>query len=74
MVQVRALQPLNSDGSINLDAWLDKVISLDPALERQALLDACEFARAAELQANAAESRWSERSSGFVTGLEMAEI
>ncbi|WP_313519317.1 hypothetical protein, partial [Pseudomonas sp.] len=30
MVQVRAHQPINTDGSINLEAWLDHVIGLDP--------------------------------------------
>jgi len=28
MVQVRAHQPINTDGSINLEAWLDHAISL----------------------------------------------
>ena len=48
MVQVRLQQPLNTDGSINLEAWLDNVISIDPALDRRALREACEFAREAE--------------------------
>ena len=54
MVQVRALQPINTDGSINLDGWLDHVLGMDPALDRDGLKKACEFARAAEQQANAA--------------------
>ena len=74
MVQVRIQQPLNTDGSINLDAWLDNVISIDPALDREALKAACEFALDAEQQANAAQNRWSEGSSGFRIGLEIAEI
>ena len=74
MVQVRVQQPLNTDGSLNLDAWLDHAISIDPALERQALKEACEFALNAEQQANAAQNRWSEGNSGFRTGLEIAEI
>ena len=49
MVKVRALQPINTDGSINLKGWLDHVLGMDPALDRDALKQACEFARAAEL-------------------------
>jgi GTP pyrophosphokinase len=45
MVQVRAHQPINTDGSINLEAWLDHAVSVDLALDREALKEACEFAR-----------------------------
>ncbi len=74
MVQVRAQQPVNTDGSINLEAWLDHVISLDPVLDRAVLKEACEFARDAEQQAIATQNRWSEGTSSFQTGLEIAEI
>ncbi|MBM7059776.1 GTP diphosphokinase [Pseudomonas sp. UL073] len=74
MVQVRAHQPINTDGSINLDAWLDHVVSVDQALDRAALREACEFAREAEQQANAAQNLWAEGTSSFQTGLEIAEI
>ncbi len=74
MVQVRAQQPINTDGSINLEAWLDYVLSVDPALDREALRAACEFAREAEQQANAAQNLWTEGTSSFRTGLEIAEI
>lgn len=56
MVQVRAHQPINTDGSINLDAWLDHIVSVDLALDRQALKEACEFARHAEQQDNASKN------------------
>jgi GTP pyrophosphokinase len=74
MVQVRAHQPVNDDGSINLEAWLEHVLSVDPALDREALHDACEFAREAEQQANAAQNLWAEGASSFRAGLEIAEI
>ncbi|MAB98898.1 MAG: GTP diphosphokinase, partial [Pseudomonadaceae bacterium] len=74
MVQVRAHQPINEDGSINLEAWLDHVLSVDPALDRNALREACVFAREAEQQANAAQNLWAEGASSFRVGLEIAEI
>lgn len=76
MVQVRAQQPVNTDGSINLEAWLDHVLKMDPALEREALKDACEFARTAEqdhIAAHEAEPA-GEGASSFLMGLEIAEI
>jgi len=74
MVQVRAHQPINTDGSINLEAWLDHAVSVDLALDREALKEACEYARQAEQQSNAAKNLWSEGSGSFSTGLEIAEI
>src|SRR3989344_4883219 len=74
MVQVRAHQPINTDGSINLEAWLDHAISVDPALDREALKEACEYARESEQQDNAAKNLWAEGTSSFRTGLEIAEI
>ena len=74
MVQVRAHQPVNDDGSINLEAWLDHVTRVDPALDRQALHEACEFARDLEQQANTTQHHWSEGGSTFRAGLDIAEI
>lgn len=74
MVQVRAHQPINTDGSINLEAWLDHAVSVDLALDREALKEACEFAREAEQQSNAKKNLWAEGSGSFSTGLEIAEI
>ena len=74
MVQVRAHQPINTDGSINLEAWLDHAVSVDPALDREALKAACEFARESEQQNNSAKNGWADGTSSFRTGLEIAEI
>lgn len=74
MVQVRAHQPINTDGSINLEAWLDHTVSVDMALDREALKEACEFAREAELKHIAAKGLSAEDVSSFSTGLEIAEI
>ncbi|HYQ38264.1 MAG TPA: GTP diphosphokinase [Pseudomonas sp.] len=74
MVQVRAQQPVNTDGSINLEAWLDHILDVDPALDRDSLRKACEFSREIEQQAIAAQHIWAEGMSSFRTGLEIAEI
>ncbi|WNW11441.1 GTP diphosphokinase [Pseudomonas sp. DTU_2021_1001937_2_SI_NGA_ILE_001] len=74
MVQVRAHQPVNTDGSINLDAWLDHIVSVDLILDRQAMKEACEFARQAEAQSNTRRNDWADGTSTFQTGLEIAEI
>lgn len=74
MVQVRAHQPVNDDGSINLEAWLQHVTRVDPALDRQAVQEACEFARDLEQQANTTPHHWSEDASTFRAGLDIAEI
>ncbi len=75
MVQVRAHQPVNTDGSINLEAWLDHVQTLVPGLDRQGLLEACEFAREVEDRAvSTADNSWADGTSSFQTGLEIAEI
>src|SRR5690606_23355422 len=76
MVQVRALQPVNTDGSINLDSWLDHILTIHPALEREPLLKACELARDAEQKAKAEHKQnvWADGASSFLTGLEIAEI
>ncbi|MCL7462332.1 GTP diphosphokinase [Pseudomonas sp. NW5] len=74
MVQVRAQQPVNHDGSINLEAWLDHILEIDPALDRDSLRTACEFAREVERQAVAAKNIWAEGTSSFQTGLDIAQI
>ena len=75
MVQVRAHQPVNTDGSINLEAWLDHVQTLVPVLGRKVLLEACEFAREVEDRAvSTADNSWADGTSSFQTGLEIAEI
>lgn len=74
MVQVRAQQPVNNDGSINLDAWLDHIVSVDLALDREALKKACQFARDLDVPENTAKDSWADGTSSFQAGLEIAEI
>ncbi|WP_313429496.1 GTP diphosphokinase [Pseudomonas sp.] len=74
MVQVRVHQPVNTDGSINLEAWLDHVVSVDSALDRVALKEACEFAQEIEKKGNPAKHSWADGTSSYQAGLEIAEI
>lgn len=74
MVQVRAAQPINEDGSVNLDEWLVHIQSLDSAIDAQALRPVCEFAQEVEQSARQKAEHWSSKHSSLRTGLEMAEI
>jgi Guanosine polyphosphate pyrophosphohydrolases/synthetases len=74
MVQVRVHQPVNTDGSINLEAWLDHVVSVDSALDRVALKEACEFTQEIEKKGNPAKHSWADGTSSYQAGLEIAEI
>ncbi|MCB1614689.1 MAG: bifunctional (p)ppGpp synthetase/guanosine-3',5'-bis(diphosphate) 3'-pyrophosphohydrolase, partial [Pseudomonadales bacterium] len=76
MVTVRKDQPLLDDGRINIDAWLDRLSLKTPLAEdeKRHLRKACYLAEKLEQQAIAQNDIWSEGSSSFGTGLEMAEI
>lgn len=76
MVKVRQDQPVLEDGRINIAAWIDRVGSRHRLHknERGLLLQACELAEQVEREAIANKNIWSEGSSSFRTGLEMAEI
>lgn len=73
MVQVRAHQPVNIDGSIDLKAWLEHIEELVPQIDREELLRACELARQSERDQSSSSSE-SEVASSFQTGLQIAEI
>jgi GTP pyrophosphokinase len=74
MVKVREEQPVFQDGTVDLEAWLNKIQSRVVLIEPDELLHACRIARVAEEEAIAAENIWSEGTSSYRTGLEMAEI
>lgn len=74
MVKVRDDQPLSMDGQVNLDAWMQRMRDKAVVIDEDELLRACRIARRAEEEAIAAENIWSEGTSSFRTGLEMAEI
>lgn len=74
MVKVRDDQPLNADGSVDLDRWIDHlqldVKLADPARIRAAANLAAEL----EKRAEAEKRQWYEGASNLRTGLEMADI
>lgn len=74
MVKVREEQPVFQDGTVDLEAWLNKIQSQVVLIDDDALLHACRIARVAEEEAIAAENIWAEGTSSYRTGLEMAEI
>ncbi|MCL5043277.1 MAG: GTP diphosphokinase [Gammaproteobacteria bacterium] len=74
MVQVRADHPVRHDGSVDIEAWLERIQSRVPLTSPAVLREACEWARELEQAAIAAENIWSDNASSFLTGLEMAEI
>ena len=73
MVQVRAYQPINEDGSVDLDAWLEHVSSIDPLVDPVELRKACEFSRQIDSRVGVDQDP-EEQGSTFQTGLEAAEI
>ncbi len=74
MVQVRSQHPVNADGSIDLPRWVAHLLEVDEDLNAANLLQACEFARDAELKAHAAQNIWPDGSSSLQAGLEIAQI
>ena len=76
MVKVREDHPITADGSVDLHAWVERIIataSLEPTA-REPLRRAALISLQAEEDAIAAENIWAEGASSFRTGLEMAEI
>lgn len=77
MVQVRAHQSINEDGSVNLDAWLEHISALvNNRLDTAELRKACEFVKQKEQSSNKPRTHksWGEGVSCFHIGLDIAEI
>ena len=73
MVKVREDYPIQADGQVDLEAWLDRIESRIDLHDRNALRKACLFAQQAD-ESYVQEHSWSMRTSSFVTGLAMADI
>ncbi|MFA5676853.1 MAG: GTP diphosphokinase [Pseudomonas sp.] len=74
MVQVRAEHPVNQDGTVDIDAWIERIQQSVPLPEPQVLKQACEWAAELDRATSKTEHRWANGASSYRTGLEMAEI
>ena len=74
MVQVRAEHPVNQDGTVDIDAWIERIQHSVPLPEPQILKQACEWAAELDRASSKTEHRWANGASSYRTGLEMAEI
>lgn len=74
MVKVREDYPSNSDGSVDLNAWMARIATQVELHDRDQLLAACQFAERVDREAKAQHNVWSARTSSFLTGLAMADI
>jgi len=74
MVQVRDHHPVQEEGSVEIEQWVDSLLNkvVTERNVRDTLVAACELAREAEEKSGA--ERWTPTVSSFRTGLEMAEI
>lgn len=74
MVKVRDDQPLNPDGSVNLNAWLAHLHAPEAIKSSPKLHEAVYLANALDQQAQAQNKQWYAGASSLRTGLEMADI
>ncbi|WP_438952626.1 RelA/SpoT family protein, partial [Porticoccus sp.] len=75
MVQVRDHHPVQEQGVVQIEPWVDDLLHnkiFTEADVRETLIAACELARDAEKKSGS--ERWTPTVSSFRTGLEMAEI
>ncbi|VUD56507.1 GTP pyrophosphokinase [Thalassocella blandensis] len=76
MVKVREDRPVDLDGAVDLDSWLEKICALahyDESAKAQ-LIKACNTAKSLELEQGDPNSGWGEGFTTYSAGLEMAEI
>lgn len=74
MVQVREKHAFNPDGSICFDEWIISLESNGILDNHSSIRRACDLSWQSEQNAISARNTWSDRSSSYLTGLEMAEI
>lgn len=73
-MKVREDQPVFSDGTVNLEAWLKRIEAKTTIMDPEELTRACRIARTAEQASDHQANGWGEGASAFKTGLEMVEI
>ena len=75
MVKVREDHPVKYDGSVDLDAWLQRLSDSFGVTNHDKLREACELScHVEEVARQQAETAWPTGPGCFRTGLEMAEI
>lgn len=74
MVQVKAHQSINEDGSINLDTWLEHINSMVSDLDVDVLREVCEYVSRAVQNGTPSHKGWNDDISCFHVGLDIAEI
>ncbi|HKI75320.1 MAG TPA: HD domain-containing protein, partial [Pseudomonadales bacterium] len=74
MVKVREQQPLEVDGSFNIELWLCRLNEKDPELNLSRIREVCDLSQQAEQKAIATNTIWAPGHSSFLIGLEMADI
>ena len=73
MVKVREDYPVNADGDLDLDVWLDRLATIHTIDNAAELMRACKVAQQAQLEAEANASD-EVRANSFQMGLEMVTI
>lgn len=74
MVKVREDHPLNADGEIDIERWLEWLGRQVTLQDVDSLRRACQLSKEIEQIAVREGTLWAEGSSSFRTGLEMAQI
>lgn len=74
MVHIRDKHAFNEDGSICFDEWISSLHSNGVVLDVERLKHACDISWDAHQKTDAPEHAWFEKSSSYITGLDMAEI
>ena len=74
MVHIRESHPFNEDGSIRFDEWFETLQSNGVPLDREMVKRACDVSWRVHQPSEAPAHAWFEKSSSYITGLDMAEI
>ncbi len=74
MVTVRNNQVIREDGSVDLDAWIERIKDKVEITDEAGLREVAEMAQQLETKASRDGTTWAENFSSFRTGLEIADI
>ncbi len=74
MVHIREKHTFNEDGSICFDEWISSLQSIGEVLDVERLKRACDISWDAHQKTDEPTNAWFEKSSSYITGLDMAEI